>query len=242
MQITDISKQLWSIREFIFCLFLGFIFCFGVSVTQLSSDASKHLWLSTLHPLSPRLISITGCHQKSTLLSIWKNVLLEMARTWWSQRESANRTTHITQDFHSPVSSTLALFSPSHSSCPFRSNTDLFPCPVHGSLGIILVIYVCFGDFSSNLTGHRCLPNSSLPREKLADKMSSFSYTYIFYLFFYINTANFKNWKTEEPQVDRWCLSQMQEWSLCWYTLVHRSSFKNQAKYELLLHCLSHIL
>ena len=104
-----------------------------------------------------------------------------MARRWWSQRESANRTTHITQDFHSPVSSTLTLFSPSHSSCPFRSNTDLFPCPVHGSLGIILVIYVCFGDFSSNLTGHQCLPNSSLPREKLADKMSSFSYTYIFY-------------------------------------------------------------
>ena len=75
----------------------------------------------------------------------------------------------------------LLLFSPSHSSCPFRSNTDLFPCPVYGSLGIIPEIYICFGDFSSNLTGHQCLPNSSLPKEKLADKISSFSYTYIFY-------------------------------------------------------------
>ena len=41
----------------------------------------------------------------------------------------------------------LLLFSPSHSSCPFRSNTDLFPCPVYGSLGIIPEIYICFGVF-----------------------------------------------------------------------------------------------
>ena len=79
------------------------------------------------------------------------------------------------------MSSTLALFPPSHSSCPFRSNTDLSPCPVHGSLGIILVIYVCFRDFSSNLTGHQCLPNSSLPREKLADKFLH-SLTHIYFI------------------------------------------------------------
>lgn len=41
--------------------------------------------------------------------------------------------------------------SPSHSYCLFRSNTHFFPWPAHDSLGIILVIYVWFWGFSSNL-------------------------------------------------------------------------------------------
>lgn len=131
------------------CLFLDFVFYFCISVTQTSADFSKHLWLAPF--FSPSVTQACFHHwlppETHNIKHLGKFITADGQKMTGSEGKPRSDSTH---HFRLSLTCIINFFPvpPSHSSCLFRSDTNFFPWPVHGHLGIILVIYVHFWDFS----------------------------------------------------------------------------------------------
>lgn len=155
----------WGIYSLL--VFLDFILFLYLSNPDISwclqVSLAQH---SPFHPLSPRLISLTGCHRKHYIKHLGKLLTADICRMREpggklrpdDRRQLGISLTCVIDIFPSPTAPSSNLF---------RNNAYFSSWPMHSSSGII------FGYLSKPLgflfplwTGHQSTPSTVLPQEK----------------------------------------------------------------------------
>lgn len=132
------------------------------------------------HLLSPELI--IGCHHKLTILSIWGNVLLQMARDdgvrGKAQVMQCISLRNLSNLFHKPFPYSPFTFL---TSLQKQQKFLSLVCARQFRDHLWFFKYACGIPLSILGRSSVYSKHNSPPRESLADKMSLSSYTYVFY-------------------------------------------------------------